>query len=230
MKIGILATGHSPDELEQKHGKYPDMFVQLLDGYGFEYEAFYVLENQFPDSVDECDGWLITGSKHGVYEDHAWIAPLEKFIKVAYERDIPIVGICFGHQIMAQALGGRVEKYSKGWGLGQMVYKTEQGEKKLFAVHQDQVIDKPANSQVIATSDFCENAGLAYKGSALSFQPHPEFSPEFMRDLIKVRSGTSFPKKDADAGLASVEENNHSGEIAAQIAEFFMATLNEKAA
>ena len=93
MLIGILQTGLAPDALVDTSGDYPDMFERLLAGQGFSFRTYRVVENQLPASVSECDGWLITGSRHGVYEDHPWIAPLEQFIRDAYAAHVPMVGV-----------------------------------------------------------------------------------------------------------------------------------------
>ena len=230
MKLGILVTGHVPEELVERHGEYPKMFAGLLDGHGFAFESYMVVENRFPQSVAACDGWLITGSRHGAYEDHPWIPPLEAFIREAYAKGIPMAGICFGHQIMAQALGGKVEKYSGGWGLGKTIYRTNDGEKALLALHQDQVVVRPPEATVIASNDFCENAAFSYKGNAISFQPHPEFSPEYIRDIIAVRRGKAIPEAVADAALAGIDDRIDALDISGQIAEFFKAAKRNKAA
>ena len=109
MLIGILQTGQAPDVLIEKSGDYPDMFERLLAGYGFAFRSFRVVDGEFPADVQACDGWLITGSRHGAYEDHAWIPPLEAFIRDAYAAHVPLVGICFGHQIIAQGRQDRTE-------------------------------------------------------------------------------------------------------------------------
>ncbi len=114
MRIGILQTGLAPENLSPAMGDYPDMFARLLDGQGFTFQTWRVVEGEFPADVHAADGWLITGSRHGVYEDHPWIAPLEQFIRDAYAAHVPLVGICFGHQIVAQAMGGRVERFAGG--------------------------------------------------------------------------------------------------------------------
>ena len=115
MQIGILQTGESPDALRADMGDYPDFFETLLAGKGLTFRRWAVLRNDFPASVTDCDGWLITGSRFGAYEPHDWIPPLEDFIRAAYAAHVPVVGICFGHQIIAQAMGGKVEKYAGGW-------------------------------------------------------------------------------------------------------------------
>ncbi len=101
MKIGILQAGRSPEELRDRHGDYDDMFRRFLDGQGFEFVTYPVLDGVLPNSVDDAEGWLVTGSKFGVYEDHDWIPPLEDFLRQAYAQAVPIVGIYFGHQILA---------------------------------------------------------------------------------------------------------------------------------
>ena len=230
MKIGILQTGHVPDDLATRHGKYPDMFARLLDGHGFEFDAYPVVDEVFPDSVHAADGWLITGSKHGAYEDHAWIPPLEELIREIYAAGVPMVGVCFGHQIMAQAMGGKVVKFGGIWGVGNREYTYTNGEKTtLLAMHQDQVVDVPPEATTTATSDYCKHAAFSYKGNAMSIQPHPEFSPEFIRELIEMRSGTVIPKDQSDEALKTLEQQNDSAEYANQIAEFFKIA-NEKAA
>ena len=207
------------------------MFERLFAGKGFEFQTFVVVDNEFPENIHVCDAWLITGSAHGAYEDHAFIPPLEEFIRASYQGNVPIAGICFGHQIMAQALGGKVEKYSGGWGVGHTSYKMKDGERAVLAMHQDQVVEKPADAEVIATTDFCKNAGLAYRGKAISFQPHPEFTPEYMQDLIlhKLGAGT-LPQEQGKQALEKLASNNDSMEIARQLAEFFISARAEKAA
>jgi GMP synthase-like glutamine amidotransferase len=231
MKIGILQTGFVPEPLMEKHGSYSSMFEQLLDGHGFTFETFVVAEGDFPTSVSSCDGWIVTGSAFGAYEHHAFIPPLEDFIRATYKADVPMAGICFGHQIMAQALGGKVEKFSGGWGVGYTNYEMPDKKRAILAMHQDQVVEKPADANVIASTDFCKNAGLAYRGKAISFQPHPEFTPDYMRDLInyKLDAGT-LPKEIGKAALEAIGKDNDSLEVARQLAEFFIAAKAEKAA
>ncbi len=189
MKIGILQAGLCPDELLEQHGEYDVMFARFLDGFGFEFEGFRVVKGDFPSSINAADGWLITGSKYGAYEDHAWIAPLEDFVRQVYDQNIPLVGICFGHQIMAQALGGKVEKFSGGWSVGKQHYQLDgiEGGIDLMAWHQDQVTELPPDAQVIGSSDFCRYAALSYGNKAVSVQPHPEFDAGFIAGLFDAR-------------------------------------------
>lgn len=220
MLIGILQTGYAPDALREA-GDYPDMFERLLEGHGFDFRTWRVVDNEFPESVKEADGWLITGSKHGVYEDHAFIAPLEQFVRDAFAARVPVAGICFGHQIMASALGGRVEKYAGGWSVGPTEYDFEGERLTLNAWHQDQVTAPPPGARTIASTPFCAYAGFAYDDRGLSVQPHPEFSDAFLGGLIDTRGRGAVPQAQLDAAKARLGQPNDSARIAARIAEFF---------
>jgi len=237
MKIGILETGQLPPELGAKYGDYPDMFKRMLHGADpdIEFAVYRVTEEQLPGSVDECDAWLVTGSRHGVYDPLSWIEPLKRFLGAAYERGVPIVAICFGHQILAEALGGKARKSDKGWGLGVHHYPVRRatgwiqgiGETlTLNAFHQDQVTELPKDATVLAGSEFCPHAVLAYGDKAISIQPHPEFSTDFERDLIAYRRATSFSEVDADAALDSLDTPLDTERIAEWIVHFIKLSLS----
>ncbi|NEX47268.1 type 1 glutamine amidotransferase [Pseudotabrizicola algicola] len=223
MLIGILQTGLAPEALAPAMGDYPDMFARLLDGHGFAFRTFQVVNGVFPGSVHDCDGWLITGSKHGVYEDHPWIAPLEAFIRTAYAEHVPMVGICFGHQIIAQAMGGRVEKFAGGWSVGPTSYDFEGQQITLNAWHQDQVVERPAGAVVLAKNGFCENAALLYDDRTLTIQAHPEFRTPFVEGLMKTRAIGVVPDALLQTAAAKLDTPLDDTAIAARIAAFFKA-------
>jgi GMP synthase-like glutamine amidotransferase len=201
MKITTIEVGKVPDPLRDQFDPYSVMFREMFasTGRAFDYEAVRVLDGEsLPDPAD-LEGIAITGSSAGVYEDHAWLDPLRDFIRQAYAARTPMLGICFGHQVMADALGGNVRKSEKGWGLGRHQYRVidrpnfmEAAPESLSVVcsHQDQVIAPPDEAEVILTSDFTPNAGLFYRsGQALSFQPHPEFDDSYGTALVELRRG-----------------------------------------
>ena len=210
MKIGILAAGTTPDDLSAQYPSYAQMFVNLFSSIGeeFEYRFYDVRNDEFPASEQECDAWLITGSKHGVYENLPWMLRMKDLILAIDKANLPLVGICFGHQIIAEAMGGKVEKFSGGWGLSLQTYKlqncadmTSDDSFTINAIHQDQVVKKPESAEVIATSGFCQYAGLRYGNKMLTFQAHPEFTIDFERSLITERRGSVLPEPVADEGL-----------------------------
>jgi GMP synthase-like glutamine amidotransferase len=230
MKIGILQCGHALPEAQEKFGSFSTMFEALLVGQNFEFQSWDVVDMDFP-SLTDADGWLLTGSRHGAYEEHAFIPPLTEFIRAAYEQSSPMVGICFGHQIIAQALGGKVEKYAGGWSIGTREYETSDGSTlRLNAWHQDQVVALPPGAQVTAQNDFCKYAGLAYGDKALTIQPHPEFSNSLIAEYARLRLGTgTFPEEMLRAAQEQKKSALDSGKYAQTIANFFRTARRPKA-
>ena len=236
MKIGILATGITPDSLLDQHGSYADMVAQLItdSGFSFEFETYDVRDDVFPVSVTDCDGWIITGSKFNVYQNLPWMQRLKRLVLDAYEAGRPVVGICFGHQIIAEAFGGKVEKCADGWGIGLQSYQLignshypdpETDQFTINAIHLDQVVEVPENAEVIATSEFCKYAALAYGERILTMQSHPEFSLDYEQALLETNKGISLPVEVAEKGLASVREpgvGTDSLTVARWMAEFLL--------
>lgn len=226
MLIGILQCGHFPTADGFPDRTYTDLYSTLLAGRGLSFRTWSVVDMEFPGGVHEAEGWLTTGSRHGAYDDLPFIPPLEDFIRNAYAAGVPQVGICFGHQIMAQALGGRVEKYAGGWSAGRVEYEIDGEIVPLVAWHQDQVVEKPEGAEVLCSTDFCRFAALAYEGRAMSMQPHPEFDEEATRLLLETRAPGVVPdqmiaaaKKDLGMPLASAR-------AADRIAAFFKETAH----
>ena len=233
IKIGILEPGLPPEELAPSFGNYPSMVESWLGEINAEYQSWTVLNGKFPSSPDEADLWVITGSKFGVYEDHDWIAPLEDFIRACKAEHKLMVGICFGHQIIAQALGGKVAQAGKGWGLGINHYavtsdwpealKPSFETMSLQAYHQDQVLEAPEGTKTIASSEFCENAALWYPDFAITVQGHPEFRKDYSTALIKNYKGVSLTDEEADEALATMTMENNAAALAEVVAKMVEA-------
>lgn len=213
LKIGILETGRPPEELAPQYGSYPNMVANWLSHLDGEISTFSVLDGEFPLSAQQCDLWVITGSKFGCYEDHYWIKPLEDFIRSVKSSNRLMFGICFGHQLIAQALGGKVQKSSQGWALGVNQYEIENwpdelgtapAEIALQAYHQDQITTLPKGAVNVASSDFCKHAAVWYPDFGLTVQGHPEFSTAYASDLLECRRGTSLTNEDTDRGQANM--------------------------
>ena len=198
MKIGILKTDTVREELVDEFGEYPQMFERLLLAAdpALEFVVYDAEQGQLPEDLDEADAWLITGSKCSVYEDKPWIHQLQALVQRLHQARKKLIGICFGHQLVAQALGGETEKSSKGWGVG--VHAATFDERpdwfdgaaskfRLLVSHQDQVTKVPDGAQVLAGSDFCENAVYQVGEHILTFQGHPEFVAEYSHNLLNIR-------------------------------------------
>jgi GMP synthase-like glutamine amidotransferase len=245
MKIGILETGEVAAELKGRHGDYPAMFAALLGALdpSLEFATVRVVAGDMPAAPDQADAWLVTGSRHGVYDGLPWIEPLKAFLRACLAERVPVVGVCFGHQILAEALGGRVVKSDRGWGLGVQDYELTArlgwmtGLPDRFAVnalHQDQVVALPEGATVLARSAHCDYAALAYgdpdRPGALTLQPHPEFGPEFMDELIALRAGTAFPLEEAAEARASLGREIHAEAWARMIVDFLHLAAADRTA
>lgn len=236
MLIGILETGRPAPALVAEHGSYSAMVATLLsagDGV-MQFKNFAVLEDEFPQSVEECDGYVITGSRFSVTDETPWMLRLEQFIRDAMAKDRPIFGICFGHQILAKALGADVKQAEQGWQLGLQSYQVTKKPDwmadapetfRLNAIHQDQVQTVPEGAEVIATAPQCPLAGLVYGNKAASLQAHPEFNLDFERDLLKTFTGVTLPKDLGNAAQGTVNAEGAETDsllIARMIRKFFL--------
>ena len=226
--IGILETGEPPAELVATHGDSVHMFTRLL-GPGFEVIGYDVREGEYPAAPETHDGYIITGSPAGVYEEHDWIEPLKAFLRAAKGK-AKLVGICFGHQIMAEAFGGRVEKSERGWGIGLHRYGVSERADWMddvadFAIpvsHQDQIVEPPPAIRVLAGSPFNPFGLIAYEDQpAISCQCHPEFAPEFAKALIETRRDRL---SGADEAIATLDQANDNSRLAEWIRRFLKAS------
>lgn len=235
MKIGILETGLVNEKLANDFDTYPQMFASLLNRAAddLEYQFFSVIRGEFPDSINDCDGWLITGSRHAAYEELDWMLKLEAFIRELISRQIPLVGICFGHQIIAKALGGEVVKSDKGWAVGLSTYEVtgkpawmEQAadDIRIYSFHQDQVALLPSNAEVFLSSEFCPVAGYTYGDSVMTIQAHPEFEEIYEVTLLKLYSGNIVPRAAAEKALQWIEGSGEKAETQL-LAEWIVAFL-----
>ena len=215
MKIGILQCDDVMDSLQPAHGNYPEMLGALLleQDAALEIALYPVHRGVLPAAPGECDGYITTGSRHGVNDGLAWIAALQDFVVALHAARHKLVGICFGHQMMARALGGAVEKSDKGWGVGMsfndvLVKKPWMEPFKpsidLVVSHQDQVTRLPPGAEILASSRFCPVYMMQIGEHFLGVQGHPEFCKAYSCDLMQARRGSVIPEARVREGLASL--------------------------
>ncbi|PXY00143.1 glutamine amidotransferase-related protein [Halomonas sp. LBP4] len=198
MHIGLLQCDDVAPELREAHGNYPEMFQRLFTSVDptLTFRVWRCLDGEIPDDVNAVDAWLTTGSKFGVNDGLAWVDALCGFVRELWHSGKPLVGICFGHQLIARALGGEVVKSPRGWGVGVSFNRvTEragwmepwQEGLDLVVSHQDQVEELPPQTRVLAESDFCPVYLMQVGEHFLGVQGHPEFAKPYSRDLMQLR-------------------------------------------
>lgn len=194
MRIGILLCDHVDKDRETKYGTYLEMFERLLPDIDFR--PYYVCDNDFPDNVFDCDGYLVNGSRYSVYDDIPWINILKEFTVDIHQAQLGYVGVCFGHQVLAEALGGKVDKSTVGWCVGVHAFELIQprpwmdpgsSHYKLLMMCQDQVVKLPPDSQILASSTECKVGMFTVGKNMLGIQAHPEFSTDYVSHLLGER-------------------------------------------
>lgn len=225
LSICIIETGASNPKLVARYGRYSDMIQQWLRPYlpQAKFTVCPVFEGATLDVHDHAyDAFIVTGSPHGVYDDLPWIHRLKTQLRTIADQGHPMFGICFGHQIMAEAFGGSVEKSDKGWGIGIQNYHftTEQlPDGAVLVYHQDQVVTPPPGAQIIGGSEHCPYGAIQYPFAARSIQFHPEFSNEFVSALIRFRNDPIDDRAEQLEALESIQP--HSSVVAQWLADFF---------
>ena len=226
VRIGILETGAPPGDLAAVHGRYDAMVRDML-GDGHAYTTFRVTEGEWPVAADSIDAFVITGSSAGVQDGLPWVADLAAFLRDVRGRT-KLVGICFGHQVMAQAFGGTVAKAAQGWGLGLHRYAVNARPEwigdtagvAVMASHQDQVVVPPPGATVVGGSAFTPHAIIDYGDDAISFQFHPEFTTAFSRALIDVDRATDMTDALKGEARRSLDDDGDARVVAGWIDRF----------
>jgi GMP synthase-like glutamine amidotransferase len=218
MKIGVLICDHVQDHLQPEFGDYPQMFASFLQKVDAQMEIhnFNVVDGVYPDDIGSCDAYITSGSKSGVNDEQAWIHWLEVFVQQLYSTDIPFIGICFGHQLLARALGGRVEKSTNSWGVGMHTseviqhkdwMRPAQSTISLIVSHQDQIVELPTQAEILLSSEFCPYSMIQVGDNMLGIQGHPEFSPAYSRALMESRRDR-IPAHLIDQGIETLMQAN----------------------
>ncbi len=233
MKLGILRTDEVRPQWVPEFGEYPDMFIALLGQLDpeLEFMVYDVERGEYPRAIDEVDAYLITGSKSSVYDDKPWIGVLMDYVRELDRRHKKIVGICFGHQLVAHALGGETGKSPRGWGVGLHTHRFstapdwhDQGDMDfdILVSHLDQILKTADGTRVLAGSEFCENAVCQIGDHILTFQGHPEFVPAYSREIMEFRR-QMIGEQAYTTGMASLASDPETQRVARWILNFLEA-------
>jgi len=230
MKIALLQCDHVVKALQPTHGDVPVLFKNLFDRVAPEVslDVFNVTNGEYPDSLNYYDGFISSGARYSVYDQEPWILRFKEFVRELYDHGRKFVGICFGHQMMAEALGGKCEKSDQGWGVGVkevVIYKKmpwmqpELDSYRMIVSHADQVTKIPENGEVLGGNSHCPCSIYTVGENFLGIQAHPEFTPAFEKDIMRIRQDR-IGKKAIDEAMPTLNEQTDEVAVTRWIVQF----------
>lgn len=214
MRVGLLVCDHVLSEFRHLSGDYPEMFAALFaDHPQVELVSYDLPAGEFPTSPGECDAWITTGSRRSVYDAGDWIEQLADFVRRLHAADSPYFGVCFGHQMLAQALGGKVERSDRGWGVGVKEVEVVDspdwlgpGPVPVLNSHADQIVEIPPGARILGRNDHCPVSMMAVGETMVGIQGHPEFTVGYAAALLRHRRGNLIPEETVDAALDTLAD------------------------
>jgi GMP synthase-like glutamine amidotransferase len=230
MKVALLQCDHVAKELQPAHGDIPDLFKNLFGRVAPEVilDVFNITHGEYPDLKNNYDGYISSGARYSVYDQDAWILRFKEFVRELYHHDRKFVGICFGHQMIAEALGGKCEKSDRGWGVGikeVVIHKKKPwmqpalGSYRMIVSHADQVTALPENSEVLGGNSHCPCSIYTVGENFLGIQAHPEFTHSFEKDIMEIRKDR-IGQTAIDAAIPTLTEKTDEAAVTRWIIQF----------
>jgi len=233
MHIAVLDANTDDSAFAARHpdegGKFRSLLAPVRPGW--QISGVPVKDGAMPARIDAFDGYIVSGSPASVHDPRPWIAPLAGLIRDAVDRGIPVFGACFGHQMIARALGGQVGPSPGGWVLGRVEtdlappWEGERRRLSLYAAHREQVLALPPGAVATGRTEGCELAAFALGRTVWTTQYHPEMTPDFVVDLVE-EYGPALPAPVTARARASLLRPADEGVIAELIACFFETALS----
>jgi GMP synthase (glutamine-hydrolysing) len=225
MRLGLLLCDHVRGEFQSLGGDYPDYFTRFFGGP--DLITYDLTAGNFPEDLSACDAWVGSGSLHGVYEDVEWIKRFAALVRRLDHEERRYVGVCFGAQMIAHALGGRVAPAPHGWQVGIKEARVGPGRRlRILHCNQDQILEMAPRMRLLATADTNPNEVVAVGEHFLGLQGHPEFTVAYVEALIKLRQGTLIPDEVAEAGLRSLALAPDAEDFREMIIEFLVGGVS----
>ncbi|KAK0763526.1 hypothetical protein N5P37_002903 [Trichoderma harzianum] len=231
--VAILECDTPIEPVVKQFGSYGDIFERFLRNGLAKYLKhttsqdvdLRLIKSNMVDmgdlpAFDQVDCLLLTGSKHNSFEDDPWILRLVEYIRTAHQTSkLPIIGICFGHQIISRALGGVVQRNPKGWEVSVDHIDLAPKGRELFnsasidlhQMHRDAVLQLPDGVQNLGTSPVCGIQGLYAPGRIFSLQAHPEFNGVIMSEILTLRRSQNVFDQEMFESAMSRADGHHDG-------------------
>lgn len=168
--------------------------------------VFDIARKKMLPGLDEFDGLVLSGSELGVYDKADWMVPLRRLLLASRDAGKSIVGICFGHQLMADTFGGKAEKTQAGVVVGVREFVERDTKYPAYTWHQDQVVEVPPGARILARANHCPVGALEYDFAAFSVQYHPEYRADFMSREVQLAGQKYLEPSKADMALASIRD------------------------
>lgn len=234
--INILLCDTFPGRLPDDIPSYVSMHERLFENADaeVEFKVFMAMDGELPLEFNHDEIYMIPGCMYSAYDSLPWILGLQEWVRDAVAHGVFLIGICFGHQVIAEALGGTVERYAGGWGTGirkssiiddVMLESFPDAKLRLLYNHHDQVITPPTGAITLATSDFCRYEALRYGHQVFTFQGHPEYTPYYMSYYLNNLASDQDPNV-VKRALDTLQTMSHQGtEVARWLIMMFQQWL-----